>query len=180
MEIRDLKCLVAAAYAGNFGRAAKALGLVTSTISRRIARLEGELSLTLFERLNTGVRLTADGKGLIAHVNRALAELDAVERSANQSGSGHIGVIRLGVRMPPVGEPLASLLARWRLCNPGIALLIAELNEPSMTVALDERRLDVALVTSFTPFGGPQRCLSIANDYWRPYRLLIHWRSMNR
>ena len=153
MDIRALKYLVAAANAGNLGRAAKALGLETSTISRRIGRLEDELGLALFERAKTGVRLTAGGKALIVHVNRALAELDAVQRSANQNGSGHIGEIRLGVRMPPVGEPLGSLLAGWRVRNPNIALMIAEMNEPSMTVALQQRRLDLALVTSFTRCG---------------------------
>jgi DNA-binding transcriptional LysR family regulator len=35
MDIVDLRYLAAAANAGNFGRAAKSLGLDTSTISRR-------------------------------------------------------------------------------------------------------------------------------------------------
>ena len=50
MDILDLKYLAAAANAGNFGRAAKALSLNTSTISRRIGRLEVELEFALFER----------------------------------------------------------------------------------------------------------------------------------
>jgi DNA-binding transcriptional LysR family regulator len=48
MEIRDLKYLAAAASTNNFGRAAKSLGVETSTISRHIARLEDELGLALF------------------------------------------------------------------------------------------------------------------------------------
>ena len=79
MEIRDLEYLVASANAGNFGRAAESLGLNTSTISRRIGRLEDELGLALFERGHSGVRLTAGGKAVMLHVRRALAELDAVK-----------------------------------------------------------------------------------------------------
>ena len=153
MEIRDLKYLAAAASAGNFGRAAKSLGVETSTISRHIARLENELGLALFERAKTGVHLTAGGQALMGNVNRALAEFDAVVRSAGQTGSGHVGQIRLGVRLPPVGEPLFSLLAGWRARHPNVALTISELNEPAMATALEQRRLDVGLITSFTPAG---------------------------
>ena len=39
--------------------------------------------------------------------------------------------IRLGVRLPPVGEPLVSLLAGWRARHPNVALTIVEMNEPS-------------------------------------------------
>ena len=151
MEIRDLKYLAAAASTGNFGRAAKTLGVETSTISRHIARLEDDLGLALFERANTGVRLTPGGKAVMVHVNRTLAEFDAVGRSARQNGTGHAGEIRLGVRMPPVGEPLGSLLAGWRVRHPNVVLTIVEMNEPSMAMALEHRRLDVGIVTSFTP-----------------------------
>jgi DNA-binding transcriptional LysR family regulator len=47
MDIVDLRYLAAAANAGNFGRAAKSLGLDTSTISRRIGRLEDELGFSV-------------------------------------------------------------------------------------------------------------------------------------
>lgn len=88
MEVRDLEYLVASAAAGNFGRAAEWLGLNTSTISRRIGRLEDELGLALFERGHSGVRLTAGGRAVMLHVRRALAELDAVRRSGTEHGSG--------------------------------------------------------------------------------------------
>jgi DNA-binding transcriptional LysR family regulator len=151
MEIRDLKYLAAAASMGNFGRAAKSLGVETSTISRHIARLEDELGLALFERANTGVHLTAGGKAVMVHVTRTLAEFEAVGRSASQNSTGHAGAIRLGVRMPPVGEPLGSLLAGWRVRHPNVALTVVEMNEPSMAIALERRHLDVGIVTSFTP-----------------------------
>src|ERR1700720_905652 len=97
MEIRDLEYLVASAEARNFGRAAEALGLNTSTISRRIAQLEDELGLALFERGHSGIRLTAGGKSVTACARRALDELRSLRSSGKQNGSGHAGQIRLGV-----------------------------------------------------------------------------------
>ncbi len=114
MEHRDLKYLSALARAGSFARAARSLGINTSTISRRIGRLEDELGLSLFERKRTGSRLTAGGKAVMIHVRRALAELEAIKCSGGQNGSGSVGEIRLGVRMPPIGEPLCGLLAGTR------------------------------------------------------------------
>jgi DNA-binding transcriptional LysR family regulator len=124
MEIRGLKYLAAVASTRNFGWAAKSLGVETSTISRHISRLEDELSLALFERANTGVRLTPGGKAVMIHVNRTLAEFDAVGRSASQNSMVHAGAIQLGVRMPPAGEPLGSLLAGRRVRHPNVVLTV--------------------------------------------------------
>jgi DNA-binding transcriptional LysR family regulator len=146
--IRNFEYLVASASAGNFGRAAEALGLNTSTISRRIGRLEDELGLALFERGHSGVRLTAGGKAVTLHVRCALAELDAVRHSGTQNGSGDVGEIQLGVRLPPIGEPIASLLVKWRQCYPNVVLTVSEMNDRDLAAALEERRLDVALMVS--------------------------------
>ena len=148
MEIRDLEYLVASASAGNFGRAAESLGINTSTISRRIGRLEDELGLALFERGHTGVRLTAGGKAVMLHVRRALAELDAVRHSGSQNGSGDVGEIRLGVRLPPIGEPIVSLLSSWRERHANVILTVSEMNDRDLAAALEERRLDVALTSN--------------------------------
>ncbi|MEA2829826.1 MAG: hypothetical protein QOF22_574 [Bradyrhizobium sp.] len=150
MDIRDLKYLTASASAGNFGRAAKALGLNTSTVSRRIAHLEDDLGVTHFERGHSGVRLTASGRAIMPHVRRVLAELEAIERSGLQNGTGGVGHIRLGVRMPPVGEPVGGLLADWRERHPKVVLTIIEMNERDIQTALTDHHLDVALMPSHT------------------------------
>ena len=122
MEIRDLEYLAASATAGNFARAAEAAGISTSTISRRVARLEDELGLALFERGHSGVRLTPGGRAVMQHVRRVLGELEALKSSGSVSGAGDVGEIRLGVRLPPIGTPLLALLSRWRARNPNIIL----------------------------------------------------------
>ncbi len=142
--------LEASAAAGNFTRAAKSLGINTSTISRRVGRFEDELGLALFERGHGGVRLTSGGKAVLAHIQRALAELDAIRHAGDQNGNGVVGKVRLGVRMPPIGEPLCDLLSGWRAKHPKVGLTIAEMNEWEIQAAVQERRVDVALMTSHT------------------------------
>ena len=149
MELADLHFLVAAAETGNFTSAARKLGLRTSTISRRIARLEDELGLTLFERGSAGVRLTTGGSWLLCHTKAALAEIDALKREGMLRGLGMAGRIRLGCRIPPTGRLLRELLVRWRDLHPQVSLVIAEMNERDIAAALDTRRLDAALIPSF-------------------------------
>jgi len=135
MEIRDLMYLEASAAAA---------------ISRRVGRFEDELGLALFERGHAGVRLTSGGKAILPHIRRALAELDAIRQACDQNGNGIVGEIRLGVRMPPIGEPLRGLLFGWREKHPEVVLTMAEMNEWEIQAAMRERRIDVALMTSHT------------------------------
>lgn len=146
MDVRDLQYLTAAANTGNFVRAARSLGISTSSITRRITRLENELGVTLFERSRTGIRLTAGGKAVLRHAHRVLGELDALKQAAADSGVGGVGEVRLGVWMPPLGKPIGSLLAAWREANPEVFLTVSEMNDRDIAAALEERRLDVALV----------------------------------
>lgn len=144
MKLRDLEYLMASVAAGNFTRAAKSLGISTSTISRRVARLEDELGLALFERGHSGIRLTAGGNAVLTHARRAVAELDAVKFAGRLNGIGAAGEVRLGVRIPPMGQAIA-LLRDWRQNSANVRLTLFEMNERDLAVALDARRLDVLL-----------------------------------
>jgi DNA-binding transcriptional LysR family regulator len=149
VDVRGLQSIAAAADAGNFSRAARSLVLNTSTISRQIARLEDEFGLTLFERSRAGVRLTPGGKSVLPHVRRVLADFDAMAAATQRNGQGEAGEVRLGVRMPPIGEPLVGLLSNWRARHSGLSLHLFELNDREIAAALEERLLDAALIPSF-------------------------------
>ena len=148
MKLRDLEYLVASAAAGNFTRAARSLGISTSTISRRVGRLEDELGLALFERGHAGIRLTAGGRAVLKHARRAVAEFEAVKFSGKQNGAAVVGEVRLGVRMPPIGEKMHELLAGWRHSCANVVLRVSEMGERDLAIALDERQLDVVLAPS--------------------------------
>jgi DNA-binding transcriptional LysR family regulator len=56
-----LRYAVAAAHHRSFRRAADALGVKQSTLSRCIRQMEDRLGIAVFERSSGGVRLTAAG-----------------------------------------------------------------------------------------------------------------------
>jgi DNA-binding transcriptional LysR family regulator len=124
MNVQDLRYLSAAADTLNLTRAAGALGLHASTISRRITRLEDELGVTLFERSHQGLRLTKAWRLAMVHVQRALDDIEALIDASHRNGNGLTGRVRLGVRLPPIGEPLRGMLEAWRVTNSNVELAI--------------------------------------------------------
>jgi DNA-binding transcriptional LysR family regulator len=150
MDHRDLRYLSVALETGNLSRAAESLGVKPSTISRRLTRLEDEIGVTIVERGAFGIRPTAAGREVMVQVRRALDSFENVLLAGKSSGAGETGRVRLGVRMPPVGQPLQSLLASWTEQNPAVVLTLCELNDDDLYGGLAERTLDVALVATHT------------------------------
>ena len=149
MEIAALRYLVAVAEADSFAQAARHLAVNASTVTRQVAGLEDELGVTLFERGRPGVRLTSGGALVIVEVRRMLADLDAMTTAARRTGAGKIGEFRLGVRLPPVGEPLRTLLAKWHVDHPDVALTIYEMPDHDLYTAIRSRRVDAAFVLGY-------------------------------
>jgi DNA-binding transcriptional LysR family regulator len=96
-------------------RAAAALNVSPSALSRQIAGLEQSLDVMLFERLPRGLRMTSAGEILLYHVARSFQE---VSRALNQIDAlkglrrGHIKVVT--VESAASGILPAGLTAFWR------------------------------------------------------------------
>jgi LysR family glycine cleavage system transcriptional activator len=76
-----LHCFEAAARLGSFSRAAQALGLTQSAVSRHVANLEQWLGVTLFDRNGRRIALNADGRQF--HEDLAPA-LDGIRRATGR------------------------------------------------------------------------------------------------
>ncbi|MCR5575834.1 MAG: LysR family transcriptional regulator [Oscillospiraceae bacterium] len=79
MELEQLRVFLAAAEAGGFSPAARALYVSHSTVSRTVAALERELGTALFVRSNRSQTLTEAGRALEDEARRLLREADGVK-----------------------------------------------------------------------------------------------------
>ncbi|WP_394113062.1 LysR family transcriptional regulator [Xanthobacter wiegelii] len=62
IEIRHLRYFIAATDAGSFRKAAAALGVQESSVSRRIRDVEDQIGASLFVRHSGGINLTMAGQ----------------------------------------------------------------------------------------------------------------------
>ncbi|MEJ0041837.1 MAG: LysR family transcriptional regulator [Rhizomicrobium sp.] len=174
MRLKALQYLTAIVEVESFAKAAAGLGVNSSTLTRCIDALEDELGLTLLERGHAGVRLTSGGAKVMVEVRRMLADLNAVREAARCNGAGKEGEFRLGVRMPPVGDPLEALLAKWRNHHPGVSLTLYEMPDHDLYIAVESRRLDAALVADMVRGPISRQSRYSASDCSPLCRMIIH------
>jgi DNA-binding transcriptional LysR family regulator len=80
MKLRQLRHFTAVASHGNFSRAAKALYLTPSSLSRQVKALEDELGVALFKRESNSVSLTPSGQIFFEEAREILTRVDKAIR----------------------------------------------------------------------------------------------------
>ena len=140
----DVRYFLAVAREGSIRRAAVALGVNHSTVSRRIRQLEDRYGARLFDPLPSGFSLTPIGEDVLGLARDIELDMSALaERMAGRdieiSGSVRISI---GDNFVP---RLAPLLARMRATYPGMQIQVAVSNH---VADLGNREADIALRVS--------------------------------
>lgn len=124
-DIEDIQAFVEVAEAGGFGRAGQRLGVSKSIVSRRVARLEGQLGAQLLSRTTRGVAVTEAGLAFKDRAERVLAELEAARDDLAQQGEDLIGSLRISAPLSFGITHLAAVLAELAVRHPKLSLDVA-------------------------------------------------------
>jgi len=146
MEIRDLNAFLALAGELHFGRAAARLHMTQPPFSLRIRKLEEEMGVALFARTSRCVRLTEAGRVLLAEAPRVLEGLGRAVELARAAAAGKAGRVRVGYVGPALDTGFPRCLKRFSQQYPDVGLDLEEAVTELLLRALDEDRLDAALV----------------------------------
>jgi DNA-binding transcriptional LysR family regulator len=147
IELRHLRYAVAAAEHGSFRRAAMALEIRESAVSRRIRDLEDDIGAALFIRHSGGVILTHAGKKFIQRAHQVLDQITYAASDVVTIGRGEEGVIRLGIFSSLASGFLAQLLHTFSAQHGEVRIDIVEGAPSDHIAAVRQHRLDVAFVT---------------------------------
>ncbi|WP_372659847.1 LysR family transcriptional regulator [Hydrogenophaga sp.] len=120
MDRPDLELVLAVRQHGSLAMAAKALKVVPSAVTKRLAALEAGLGLRLFQRTTRRVSPTAEGDALCEHATRLLQAFDAMESELLERRSEPAGPIRLAATFGFGRLWLGPALARFQARHPGV------------------------------------------------------------
>ena len=164
MDLATLKAFIAIAELGSFSEAAERLHLTQPAVSKRIASLEQQLDVRLFDRLGREVGLTEAGRALLPRAYQILNVLDDTRRAlTNLNGeisgrltlatSHHIGLHRL----PP-------LLRAFTRAHPQVALDIQFLDSEVAYEEVLHGRAELAVITLAPETREPVHAVAVWDD----------------
>ena len=85
MELREIQAAVAVYRHGSFTRAAPALFISQSALTRRVAQLEQVLGTKLFDRTSHGVELTTSGVEFMKLADRIIHDVDSLQNAISSA-----------------------------------------------------------------------------------------------
>ena len=121
MDWDRLQYFLMVARHGTLARAAAALHVDATTVSRQVSALEAALQQTLFERAPTGFVLTAAGRALVPHAE-AMAAAAARIHSAQPGGSALSGQLRVSVSEGFGNSFIAPRLGKFVAAHPELEI----------------------------------------------------------
>jgi len=160
--------LIAIIEAGSFARAADALGISASGVSRAIARLEARIGVRLLDRTTRSVRLTDEGRRFYERVSPCLAGIeeaaaDAIGAAGTVRGRLRASVDPLFSRVVLAGklggfvkrqpELLLELITREHigdLVGEGIDVAV-QFGEPPVSALVARKLADTRVLTVAAP-----------------------------
>lgn len=131
---------------GSISGAAKELYISQPAISKAIAKLEQDLSVSLFIRGSRGVKLTEEGAQLYEHTKAAFETLKEGEELMKRNQSLGVGHIRIGVSTTLCKYLLLPYLKEFVANHPHIRFTIQCQSTFQTLELLEEGKLDLGLI----------------------------------
>ncbi|MCI1857268.1 MAG: LysR family transcriptional regulator [Sporolactobacillus sp.] len=147
MELRQIEYFIEAAKREHITKAAAALHVAQSAVSRQIAMLEDELGVSLFTRQGRNIQLTPAGKLFLEHAERGLAEFEKAELKIKERLNPESGLIRLGLSTGLPIHTLPILLENFHRMHPGIGFRLHQGTVPYLIRLIDKGQINLAFAS---------------------------------
>lgn len=183
MDIKNLLVFVRVVQTGSFTKAASALGMPKSTVSRQVAELEKELGIPLLKRTTRNLKITDVGQIYYEHGLSIATEIEKAEAMVSNLQSVPQGTLKITAAPDLANHFLPKMISQFTRDNPKVkvdliltervvdiigegfdlALRIGELKDSTL-IARKIGTVEGFLFASPTylkKFGEPQQCVDL-------------------
>jgi len=127
---------------GSYSAAARALGLQTSKLSRRISDLERRLGVRLLQRTTRRVSVTEVGQTYYQHCAALEAEATAAQEAIDRTRAAPQGTVRMSCPISLMNGAVGPIVAKFLAANPLVRVYVDMTNR---RVDVVEEGLDLAI-----------------------------------
>lgn len=147
----DLHAFLAIARSGQLTKAGRMMGVNTTTMGRKLRRLEARLGASLFEQTREGQVLTEAGENLLVKVEAMASAATGIDEAQGTTGPLLSGILRISVSEGFGSWVLSRNMPAFAQRHPALTLDIVA---NSGFLSLSKREADIAIMLS-RPKAGP-------------------------
>ena len=147
MDTQNLRAFLLVAESRSFSKAAKRLHLTQPAVSKRIAQLEAQLNVSLFDRIGRRISTTEAGEALLPHARAVHLELQAAQQSVRDLAGEVRGRLRLATSHHIGLHRLPPLLSFFSKAFPAVQLDIDFMDSEQAYELTLQGEVELAVVT---------------------------------
>jgi DNA-binding transcriptional LysR family regulator len=163
MHAAVLRYFEAVAHAGSIRKAAEQLNIAASAINRQILKLEDRLGASLFERLPSGLRLTAEGELVLRHVGATLYEFDRLKAELDQLHGVPSGVVRITSLDSLFVHLLPRVIVSFHRAHPAVRYVVEAADPHLIAARVADGETDIGIGFDLERHGEVELAAAIAS-----------------
>ena len=121
-DLNNIPVFVRVAQFESFSRAARALGMAVSTVSRKVSELENELGVTLLQRTTRKLTLTSQGRDYVNQCSEPLNLLFDAEHVLTHTQKKPEGLLKISIPVILGQDPFLEFLSSFMKNYPRIKI----------------------------------------------------------
>jgi DNA-binding transcriptional LysR family regulator len=164
--MRILAYVDAVSRSGSIRKAAEQLHISSTSLNRAILVLERDLGANLFERVGTGVRLSAAGEAYVLFARRTLSEMAQLRAVVEDLKGMRRGRVSLGAIQSVAGALLPRAIAASQARHPGITFEVSIAGNDDILKAVSEEAVELGITFNAPPHRDITVLLGIAQSLY--------------
>lgn len=146
MEFRQIRYLLEIVRGGGFTRAAETLGIAQPSLSVAVQKLEEELGVTLLNRQERKITLTAEGRAFLERAEQIEELVKGVVHEMEEFRGLERGEVRVGIPGMLGAYHFPSVIADFREKFPNLKISVFSDGANKIQAMVEANQLDVGIV----------------------------------